>query len=157
MYYDAYSLIWMSILFVCVLFGIRSGFIPLHWVLFPAIGNIVRHSFFSKWRGEDTCNIYESSFFYMLTPITFRVNYFKSILITLTECTFIDFVDWKWLCYQLGSLSLSYIQSFYLTLGALYLFIPIMGRSGGSINSEVVIANMISILFCQLLCFTVKY
>lgn len=111
MYYDAYSLIWISILFVCVLFGIRSGFIPLHWVLFPAIGNIVRHSFFSKCK------------------------------------------DWKWLCYQLGSLSLSYIQSFYLALGALYLFIPIMGRSGGSINSEVVIANMISILFCQLLCF----
>ncbi|XP_011872010.1 PREDICTED: endoplasmic reticulum metallopeptidase 1-like [Vollenhovia emeryi] len=111
-YWDAYSVIWMLILFVCVLFGLRSGFIPLHWVLFPAIGNIVRHGFFSKWR------------------------------------------DWKWLCYQLGSLSLSYIQSFYLALGALYLFIPIMGRSGGSINSEVVIANMLSILFCQLVCFT---
>lgn len=112
MYYDAYSLIWMSILFVCVLFGIRSGFIPLQWVLIPAIGNIMRHSFFSKWK------------------------------------------DWKWLCYQLGSLSLSYIQLFYLALGALYLFIPIMGRSGGSINSEVVMANMLSILFCQLFCFT---
>lgn len=55
MYCDAYALIWMSILFVCVLFEIRSGFIPLHWVLFPAIGNIVRHNFFNKWRGKNTC------------------------------------------------------------------------------------------------------
>ncbi|KAL6262629.1 hypothetical protein P5V15_005422 [Pogonomyrmex californicus] len=112
MYYDAYSLIWMLILFVCVLFGIRSGFIPFHWVLIPAVGNIVRHNFFSKWR------------------------------------------DWKWLLYQLGPLTLCYIQSFYLILGALYLFIPLMGRSGSSINSEVVMANMLSIFFCQLLCFT---
>lgn len=112
MYCDAYAIIWMTILFVCVLFEIRSGFIPLHWVLFPAIGNIVRHYFFSKWK------------------------------------------DWKWLCYHLGSLSLSYIQSFYLALSALYLFIPIMGRSGGSINSEVVVANMLSILFCLLFSFT---
>nr|XP_012220395.1 PREDICTED: endoplasmic reticulum metallopeptidase 1-like isoform X1 [Linepithema humile]XP_012220396.1 PREDICTED: endoplasmic reticulum metallopeptidase 1-like isoform X2 [Linepithema humile] len=111
-YCDAYAVIWMLILSVCVLFEIRSGFIPLHWVLFPAVGNIMRHNFFSKWR------------------------------------------DWKWLCYHLGSLSLSYIQSFYLALGALYLFIPIMGRSGGSINSEVVMAIMLSILFCELLSFT---
>ncbi|XP_020289760.1 endoplasmic reticulum metallopeptidase 1-like [Pseudomyrmex gracilis] len=112
LYCDAYALIWMSILFVCVLFEIRSGFIPLHWVLFPAVGNIVRHNFFNKWR------------------------------------------DWKWLCYHLGTLSLSYIQSLYLALGALYLFIPIMGRSGGSINSEIVMANMLSILFSNLLSFT---
>ncbi|EZA53278.1 Endoplasmic reticulum metallopeptidase [Ooceraea biroi] len=112
MYFDAYAVIWMSILSVCVLFEIRSGFIPLHWVLFPAVGNIVRHNFLSRWK------------------------------------------DWKWLCYHLGTLSLSYIQSFYLAVGALYLFIPIMGRSGGSINSEVVMANMLSILFCLLLSFT---
>ena len=30
-----------------------------------------------------------------------------------------------------------------------------MGRAGGSVNSEVVVANMLSILFCLLLSFTV--
>lgn len=111
-YCDAYSAIWILALLLCVLFKIRSGFIPLHWVFFPAIGNVLRLNFFSKWRG------------------------------------------WKWLCYHLGMLSLPYIQSFYLTIGALYLFIPIMGRSGGSINSEVVIANKLSLLFCLLFSFT---
>uniref|UniRef100_A0A0C9PTF3 FXNA-like protease n=1 Tax=Fopius arisanus TaxID=64838 RepID=A0A0C9PTF3_9HYME len=112
MYSDAYSIIWMLILFCCLILEIRSGFIPLHWVIFPAIGNIIRHGFFEKWR------------------------------------------DWRWICYQVGVLSLPYIQSFYLSIGALNLFIPIMGRSGASINSEVVIANMISILFCLMLSFT---
>ncbi|XP_043284842.1 endoplasmic reticulum metallopeptidase 1-like [Venturia canescens] len=112
LYCDAYSVIWMLILFLCILFEIRSGFIPLHWVIFPAVGNIVRHNFFEKWR------------------------------------------DWKWLCFHVGILSLPYIQSFYLAIGALYLFIPIMGRSGASINSEVLIANTLSLLFCLLLSFT---
>lgn len=67
-----------------------------------------------------------------------------------------NFIDWKWLCYHLGSLSLSYIQSFYLALGALYLFVPIMGRIGNSINSEVIMAIMLAVLFCELLSFTVK-
>lgn len=56
----------------------------------------------------------------------------------------------------MGVISLPYIQSFYLSLGALYLFIPIMGRAGAGINSEIVIANMISFLFCYLLSFTVR-
>ncbi|XP_012284730.1 endoplasmic reticulum metallopeptidase 1 isoform X2 [Orussus abietinus] len=112
LYCDAYSVIWMIILFICVLLKIRSGFIPLHWVLFSAVGNILRQNFF---------------------------NYLK---------------DWKWLCYQLGTLTLPYVQSFYLAIGALYLFTPIMGRAGAGINSEVVMANMLAILFCLLLSFT---
>ncbi|XP_035742649.1 endoplasmic reticulum metallopeptidase 1-like isoform X1 [Vespa mandarinia] len=112
MYCDAYSVTWIIILFLCVLLKIKSGFIPLHWVFFPAIGNILRLNFFYKWRG------------------------------------------WKWLCYHIGMLTLPYMQSFYLTIGALYLFIPIMGRSGGSLNSEVVIANILSLLFCLLFSFT---
>ncbi|XP_046493405.1 endoplasmic reticulum metallopeptidase 1 isoform X2 [Neodiprion pinetum] len=63
-------------------------------------------------------------------------------------------LDGKWLLYHMGVISLPYIQSFYLTLGALYLFIPIMGRSGAGINAEIVIANMISFIFCLLLSFT---
>ncbi|XP_074112477.1 endoplasmic reticulum metallopeptidase 1 [Cotesia typhae] len=112
LYNDAYSVIWMSVLLACILLEIRSGFIPLHWVIFPAFGNIIRHSLFEKWR------------------------------------------EWKWLCYQVGILSLPYMQSFYLAIGALYLFIPIMGRLGAGTNSEVIMANMLSILFCLLLSFT---
>ncbi|XP_076294654.1 endoplasmic reticulum metallopeptidase 1 isoform X2 [Lasioglossum baleicum] len=111
-YCDAYSIIWMLILFCCVVFEIRSGFIPLHWVVFPTVGNLLRHHFFSKWRG----------------------------------C--------KWLIYYLATMFIPYMQSFYLVIGALYLFIPIMGRSGSSINSEVVMANTLSIFFCLLLSFT---
>ncbi|XP_034180983.1 endoplasmic reticulum metallopeptidase 1 [Osmia lignaria lignaria] len=111
-YCDAYFVMWMFILFCCVLFEIRSGFIPLHWVVFPTIGNLLRYHFFNKWRG------------------------------------------WKWLFCYLATMCLPYIQSFYLVIGALYLFIPIMGRAGSSINSEVVMANMLCILFCLLLSFT---
>ncbi|XP_043512200.1 endoplasmic reticulum metallopeptidase 1-like [Frieseomelitta varia] len=114
-YCDSYSLIWISVLFYCVIFEIRSGFIPLHWVVFPTVGNIVRCNFFNKWRG------------------------------------------WKWLFYYLITMCLPYIQSFYLVIGALYLFIPIMGRSGSSINSEVVMANMLCILFSLLLSFTLPF
>lgn len=114
-YCDSYSIIWMSVLFYCVILEIRSGFIPLHWVVFPTLGNILRCNFFNKWRG------------------------------------------WKWLFYYLMTMCLPYIQSFYLVLGALYLFIPIMGRSGSSINSEVVMANMLCILFSLLLSFTLPF
>ncbi|KZC07743.1 Endoplasmic reticulum metallopeptidase 1 [Dufourea novaeangliae] len=110
-YCDAYSIIWMLILFCCVVFEIRSGFIPLHWVVFPTVGNLLRYNFFNKWRG------------------------------------------WKWLLYYLATMFVPYMQSFYLVIGALYLFIPIMGRSGSSINSEVVMANTLCILFCLLLSF----
>ncbi|XP_015591672.1 endoplasmic reticulum metallopeptidase 1-like, partial [Cephus cinctus] len=112
LYCDAQSIIWMSVLLLCSILEVRSGFIPLHWVLFPAIGNVLHNRLFNNWK------------------------------------------DWKWLCYQVGILTLPYVQSFYLAIGALYLFIPIMGRSGASINSEVVMANMISLLFCLLLSFT---
>ncbi|XP_043797337.1 endoplasmic reticulum metallopeptidase 1-like isoform X2 [Apis laboriosa] len=114
-YCDSYSIIWISVLSFCVVFEIRSGFIPLHWVVFPTVGNIIRCNFFNKWRG------------------------------------------WKWLFYYLMTTCLPYIQSFYLIIGALYLFIPIMGRSGSSINSEVVMANMLCILFSLLLSFTLPF
>ncbi|XP_046630569.1 endoplasmic reticulum metallopeptidase 1-like isoform X1 [Neodiprion virginianus] len=112
LYFDAYNLLWITVLSTCVILRLRSGFIPLHWVIFPSIGNIIREKFFKRWR------------------------------------------DGKWLLYHMGVISLPYIQSFYLTLGALYLFIPIMGRSGAGINAEIVIANMISFIFCLLLSFT---
>lgn len=53
LYFDAYSVFWMSVLFICILLDIRSGFIPLHWVLFLSLGNILRQSFFNRWRGNE--------------------------------------------------------------------------------------------------------
>lgn len=55
----------------------------------------------------------------------------------------------------MGTLSLPYMQSFYLSIGALYLFIPLMGRAGSNINSEVIMANMLAVLFCLLLSYVV--
>lgn len=63
---------------------------------------------------------------------------------------------WRWLFYHLGILTVPYVQSFYLTVGAFYLFIPLMGRSGAFINSELVIGNLVTIIFSLLLSFTVR-
>lgn len=111
MYYDGYQLIWTMVLLLCVICKIRSGFIPLLWVFFPACGNLIQSAFFQKWK------------------------------------------DWRWLALHVGTVGLPFTQSFYLMLGALYLFIPIMGRSGSGNNSELIIAAMVGILFSLLLSF----
>ncbi|XP_063241668.1 endoplasmic reticulum metallopeptidase 1-like isoform X2 [Bacillus rossius redtenbacheri] len=46
LYHDGYLLIWMFLLAVSIVFRIRSGFIPLIWILFPVFGNLVRNVFF---------------------------------------------------------------------------------------------------------------
>lgn len=61
LFFDAYSVIWIAILLSCVILNIRSGFIPLHWVLFSSIGNIIRHSLFAKCKGN---NFWKHVFFY---------------------------------------------------------------------------------------------
>lgn len=61
--------------------------------------------------------------------------------------------DWRWLSFYVLILGLPFIQSFYLILSALYLFIPIMGRSGAGNNSEIIIAVMSGILFSLLTSF----
>lgn len=52
-------------------------------------------------------------------------------------------------------MGLPFVQCFYLLIGALYLFIPIMGRIGAANNSEVLIAIMTSFLFVQQISFVV--
>lgn len=71
--------------------------------------------------------------------------------LNLTDHFFL--LDWRWLALHVGTVGLPFTQSFYLMLGALYLFIPIMGRSGSGNNSELIIAAMVGILFSLLLSF----
>lgn len=47
-------------------------------------------------------------------------------------------------------MGLPFVQCFYLLIGALYLFIPVMGRIGAGHNSEMLIAFMSSFLFVLL-------
>lgn len=63
--------------------------------------------------------------------------------------------DSKWLLLHIGVMGLPFVQGFYLTISALYLFIPIMGRAGAASYAEFLIAIMASAQFCVLLCFAV--
>lgn len=54
---------------------------------------------------------------------------------------------------HIAVMALPFVQSCYLILGALYLFVPIMGRSGGGNNSELMIAVMVSVLHTLLFAF----
>lgn len=111
LYYDSYQFMWTFILILGIILRIRSSFIALTWVLFAAIGNILKTKLFGKWR------------------------------------------DSKWLLMHIFLVGLPFVQCFYLIIGALYLFIPIMGRAGGSSQAEYLIATMVSLLFTMLFCF----
>lgn len=55
--------------------------------------------------------------------------------------------DWKWLILHCFLIGIPFIQTFYLNLGAIYMFIPIMGRIGSTFNSEIIVAIMICVFF----------
>lgn len=61
--------------------------------------------------------------------------------------------DGRWLLLHIAALGLPFVQCFYLIIGALYLFFPIMGRAGAGNNSELLIAGMVSYLFVLLFSF----
>ncbi|KAJ3647303.1 hypothetical protein Zmor_019187 [Zophobas morio] len=63
--------------------------------------------------------------------------------------------DSKWLLLHIGVAGLPFVQCFYLIIGALYLFIPIMGRAGAGSHAEFLIAIMVSTLFTLLFSFAV--
>ncbi|KAK6643611.1 hypothetical protein RUM43_005121 [Polyplax serrata] len=63
--------------------------------------------------------------------------------------------DWKWLIYLLLSVSLPVVQHANMQFGCLALFIPIMGRSGTSLNSEVVIALFANVTFGMLFAYVI--
>lgn len=47
-YYDAYHLIWTLVLIFGIIVRIRSSFIALLWVVFPAVGSILNKKLFPK-------------------------------------------------------------------------------------------------------------
>ncbi|KAL1493675.1 hypothetical protein ABEB36_009373 [Hypothenemus hampei] len=61
----------------------------------------------------------------------------------------------KWLFLHILTMGLPFVQDFYLMIGALYLFIPIMGRAGSGSHAEYLIATMVSVLFAKLFSFVV--
>ncbi|XP_018563035.1 endoplasmic reticulum metallopeptidase 1 isoform X1 [Anoplophora glabripennis] len=63
--------------------------------------------------------------------------------------------DPKWLLLHISMMGLPFVQCFYLIIGALYLFIPIMGRAGSGSHAEYLIAVMVSSLFAMLFTFVV--
>lgn len=63
------------------------------------------------------------------------------------------FSDAKWIFLHIAVMGLPFVQSYYLILGALYLFIPIMGRAGGGTNSEILMALLVSSMHTLLFSF----
>ncbi|KAE8739131.1 hypothetical protein FOCC_FOCC015360 [Frankliniella occidentalis] len=108
LYYDSYQLVWSIMLLLSTLFRVQSGFIPLFWVIFPTIGNLIRIKVFQHWR------------------------------------------DWKWLLLHATMMFLPFVQCAYMTLNAVQLFIPIMGRTGAANNGELILAVLCTVMFCLL-------
>lgn len=108
LYYDGYQLVWSVMLLMSTLCRIQSGFIPLFWVVFPTVGNLIRVKLFHHWR------------------------------------------DWKWLLLHAAMLFLPFVQCAYMTLNAVQLFIPIMGRTGAANNGELILAVLCTVMFSLL-------
>ncbi|KRT84651.1 hypothetical protein AMK59_725, partial [Oryctes borbonicus] len=90
-----------------------------------------------------------SSFIALLSAIFMAIgNLLKSKLFRKQK-------DGKWLIFHVVILGLPFVQGFYLLIGALYLFIPIMGRAGAGNNSEILISLMISVLFALQISFAI--
>ncbi|KAK9707901.1 Peptidase family M28 [Popillia japonica] len=106
----------------------------LIWTVVLTIGTILR---------------IRSSFIALLSAVFMAMaNLLKSKLFAKQK-------DGKWLIFHVLVLGLPFVQGFYLLIGALYLFIPIMGRAGAGNNSEILISLMISILFALQVSFAV--
>lgn len=58
--------------------------------------------------------------------------------------------EWKWLLCYIILIGIPFLQSYYLALGAINMFLPIMGRTGCAFNSEFIIAFLMSLIFTLL-------
>ena len=54
---------------------------------------------------------------------------------------------WRWLACYVVLIGIPFLQAFYLALGAINMFLPIMGRVGCAFNSEFIIAILMSVIF----------
>lgn len=57
---------------------------------------------------------------------------------------------WRWLSCYILLIGIPFLQAFYLGLGAINMFLPIMGRTGTAFNSEIIIALLMSAIFAFL-------
>lgn len=63
--------------------------------------------------------------------------------------------DSKWLLLHISVFGLPFVQCFYLIIGALYLFIPIMGRAGSGSHAEFLLSIFVTSIFANLFTFVV--
>lgn len=54
---------------------------------------------------------------------------------------------WRWLFSYILLIGIPFLQAFYLGLGAVNMFLPIMGRTGSAFNSEFIISLLMSAIF----------
>nr|XP_023012163.1 endoplasmic reticulum metallopeptidase 1-like [Leptinotarsa decemlineata] len=73
----------------------------------------------------------------------------------LKSMLFNQWRDSKWIFLHISMMGLPFVQCFYLMIGALYLFIPIMGRAGAGSHAEYLIAIMVTCMFSTLFTFVV--
>lgn len=52
LYYDSYQTLWTIFLILGTALRYRSSFIPLTWVFFATVGNILKSHLFARWRGS---------------------------------------------------------------------------------------------------------
>lgn len=53
----------------------------------------------------------------------------------------------RWLVSYMLLIGIPFLQAFYLAIGAIDMFLPIMGRTGRAFNSEIIIAFLMSVIF----------
>ncbi|CAH1181734.1 unnamed protein product [Phyllotreta striolata] len=88
-----------------------------------------------------------SSFIALLWVLSAAVgNVLKSALFTKWR-------DVKWLLLHISVFGLPFVQCFYLSLGALYLFVPIMGRAGSGSHAEFLVSVLVTSIFATLFSF----
>lgn len=68
LYYDGYQLVWSITLLLSTLSRIQSAFIPLFWVVFPTVGNLIRLKLFHHWRGMSLFFLVSINFWCCSTP-----------------------------------------------------------------------------------------
>lgn len=66
------------------------------------------------------------------------------------------FLDWKWLLLHAAMMFLPFVQCAYMTLNAVQLFVPIMGRTGAANNGELILSVLCAVMFNLLFSYIVS-
>ncbi|XP_047115031.1 endoplasmic reticulum metallopeptidase 1-like isoform X1 [Schistocerca piceifrons] len=136
--------------------------VPMAFIL--GLSHIQRKVFSSPWTVFQLyCDGYQIAWTLILTFCTllsvrsgfvaWMWTFFPCIVSLLQRITYRRWRDWKWLVLHVGVILLPFCQCFYLILGAMGLYIPIMGRAGSGNYSEIVLAGITSAMFVLLFSF----